>query len=122
MLKAVNEKKNPLTNTLIDLLHVEPDLGVKTQLADAIKVLLDPQVPPLQDTMNRASGDFMSKIRTAAQPNNETFVQSVFDEACKKLFYPLKLLEKRSSSEYSRVKHAVSSHEHLLIRKIITSE
>jgi protein phosphatase-4 regulatory subunit 3 len=98
MLKAVNEKKMPLTNTLIDLLHVEADLGVKNQLADAIKVLLDPQVPQLPDPMNRAGGDFMSKMRVAPQPSNESFVQTIFDESCKKLFYPLKMLERRPSS------------------------
>jgi len=99
MLKAVNEKKTPLTNTLIDLLHVETDLGVKNQLADAIKVLLDPQVPQLPDPMNRAGGDFMSKMRVAPQPNNESFVQAIFDESCKKLFQPLRALETRTSSK-----------------------
>jgi protein phosphatase 4 regulatory subunit 3 len=99
MLKAVNEKKTPLTNTLIDLLHVETDLGVKNQLADAIKVLLDPQVPQLPDPMNRTAGDFLSKMRVAPQPNSESFVQTIFDESCKKLFYPLRALEKRPSSK-----------------------
>lgn len=49
--KAINEKKTPLTETLIELLLVEVDLGVKAQAADAIKVLLEPQPPqPIQQT------------------------------------------------------------------------
>ncbi|OGE56819.1 hypothetical protein PENARI_c002G11658 [Penicillium arizonense] len=94
MLKAVNEKKTPLTDTLIDLLHVETDLGVKNQLADAIKVLLDPQIP-LQDPLGRAGPDYF-KVRT----NNllsDAFVQQHFDESSKRLFQPLKQLANRAT-------------------------
>ncbi|GLA60963.1 platinum sensitivity protein [Aspergillus tubingensis] len=90
MLKAVNEKKTPLTDTLIDLLHTENDLGVKNQLADAVKVLLDPQIP-LQDTMGRAGPENYNKPR----PNilSDAFVQNHFDESARRLFWPLKRLE-----------------------------
>ncbi|RAL02133.1 SMEK family protein [Aspergillus ibericus CBS 121593] len=90
MLKAVNEKKTPLTDTLIDLLHTESDLGVKNQLADAVKVLLDPQIP-LQDTMGRAGPEHFNKPR----PNilSDAFVQNHFDESARRLFWPLKRLE-----------------------------
>ncbi|PWY91449.1 DUF625-domain-containing protein [Aspergillus sclerotioniger CBS 115572] len=90
MLKAVNEKKTPLTDTLIDLLHTESDLGVKNQLADAVKVLLDPQIP-LQDTMGRAGPEHYNKPR----PNilSDVFVQNHFDESARRLFWPLKRLE-----------------------------
>ncbi|KAJ5874837.1 uncharacterized protein N7529_003267 [Penicillium soppii] len=94
MLKAVNEKKVPLTDTLIDLLHVENDLGVKNQLADAIKILLDPQIP-LQDPLGRAGPDYF-KVRT----NNllsDAFVQQHFDESSKRLFQPLKQLANRAA-------------------------
>ncbi|KAJ5794856.1 hypothetical protein N7457_001455 [Penicillium paradoxum] len=94
MLKAVNDKKTPLTDTLIDLLHVETDLGVKNQLADAIKVLLDPQIP-MQDPLGRAGPDYL-KVRT----NNllsDAFVQQHFDESSKRLFQPLKQLANRTA-------------------------
>ncbi|CAG7941465.1 unnamed protein product [Penicillium olsonii] len=94
MLKAVNEKKTPLTDTLIDLLHVETDLGVKNQLADAIKILLDPQIP-LQDPLGRAGPDYF-KVRS----NNllsDAFVQQHFDESSKRLFQPLKQLANREA-------------------------
>ncbi|KAL4884115.1 component of IIS longevity pathway SMK-1-domain-containing protein [Aspergillus karnatakaensis] len=94
MLKAVNEKKTPLTDTLIDLLHTEADLGVKNQLADAIKILLDPQVP-IQAAMARAGPEHAAKLR----PNilSDAFVQNHFDESSKRLFAPLKRLESQSS-------------------------
>ncbi|KIW16335.1 hypothetical protein PV08_06386 [Exophiala spinifera] len=102
MLKAVHEKKTPLTDTLIDLLHAETDLGVKNQLADAIKILLDPQ-PPSNDPMgNRQNSEFMTKLSrppqmTDAQQKREEFAQENFDRSCRKLFKPLKDLEFRES-------------------------
>jgi protein phosphatase-4 regulatory subunit 3 len=95
MLKAVNERRTPLTDTLIDLLHTEPDLGVKNQLSDAIKVLLDPQIP-LQDPMNRAGADFLARLRPS-NPLPDAFVQNHFDESSKRLFAPLKELEGRTA-------------------------
>lgn len=103
MLKAVNEKKTPLTDTLIDLLHAETDLGVKNQLADAVKVLLDPHVA-LQDAMVRAGPDHFAKVRT----NNilsEAFVQHHFEESSKRLFMPLTRLENRPTRKFSYLSH-----------------
>ncbi|KAJ5688939.1 hypothetical protein N7462_003331 [Penicillium macrosclerotiorum] len=94
MLKAVNEKKTPLTDTLIDLLHQESDLGVKNQLADAIKILLDPQIP-LQDPLARAGPDYF-KVRSS-NLLSDAFVQQHFDESSKRLFHPLKQLANRPS-------------------------
>ncbi|EXJ89037.1 hypothetical protein A1O3_02101 [Capronia epimyces CBS 606.96] len=104
MLNAVHEKKIPLTDTLIDLLHAETDLGVKNQLADAIKILLDP-LPPSSDPMgNRQNSEFMTKLSrpphmTQAQQQNEQFAQDNFDRSCRKLFAPLKELESRDSMQ-----------------------
>jgi len=106
MLKAVHEKRTPLTDTLIELLHVETDLGVKNQLADAIKILLDPQPPQQQDgPPNRAGGEYMAKMTrpqlTPTQAANEQFAQDHFDRSCKKLFTPLKNLEHRQDMNMS---------------------
>lgn len=95
MLKAVNDKKVPLTDTLIELLHTETDLGVKNQLADALKVLLDPQTP-VPEALSRVGSDFLAKLR-AQSVFPETFVQNHFDESAKRLFSPLKDLESRSN-------------------------
>ncbi|KAH8433234.1 SMEK family protein [Aspergillus melleus] len=110
MLKAVNEKKTPLTDTLIDLLHTESDLGVKNQLADAVKVLLDPQIP-LPDTMGRAGPEHYSKLR----PNilSDAFVQNHFDESARRLFQPLKRLENRASLNDLTFQE-VALHSHLV--------
>lgn len=96
MLKAVNEKKTPLTDTLIELLHIETDLGVKNQLADAIKVLLDPQIP-IHEMMGRAASD-PSKPR-ASSILTDAFVQHHYEESAKKLFLPLTRLEYRDNRE-----------------------
>ncbi|KIW73880.1 hypothetical protein PV04_01962 [Phialophora macrospora] len=103
MLKAVSEKKVPLTDTLIELLHAETDLGVKNQLADAIKILLDPQ-PPSNDPMGaRQNSEFMTKLSrpqmTPTQQANEQFAQDNFDRSCRKLFLPLRNLESRESMQ-----------------------
>lgn len=102
MLKAVSEKKTPLTDTLIDLLHAETDLGVKNQLADAIKILLDPQPPSNDPLGNRQNSEFMTKITrpqqmTQAQLANEQFAQDNFDRSCRKLFKPLRDLQARET-------------------------
>ena len=120
--KAINEKKTPLTETLIELLLVEVDLGVKAQAADAIKVLLEPQPPQPppqppqaqqaqqqqqqqqqsqvqpQDTMARQTGEFLSKVRglyLLQEPETELLLQHFYDNSASKLFQPLKDLEKR---------------------------
>lgn len=117
--KAINEKKTPLTDTLIELLLVEVDLGVKAQAADAIKVLLEPQPPQppqqpqqqpqqpqqapqaqSQESMARQTGEFLSKVRGAnpvLNPQTESFIQHFYDNSASKLFQPLKDLEKRET-------------------------
>ncbi|KAA6411259.1 MAG: hypothetical protein FRX48_04539 [Lasallia pustulata] len=98
--KAINEKKTPLTDTLIELLLVEVDHGVKAQAADAIKVLLDPSTnQPSQDALGRGNNDFLSKLRSNASsnPQTESFITNFYEESAKKLFQPLKNLEKRQS-------------------------
>ena len=96
--KAIAEKRTPLTDTLIELLLIENDLGVKAQAADAIKVLLDPQQAP-PDGMRQMNEQFLSKYRTnnAVNQQTEQFIQDFYDNGAKKLFQPLKDLEERES-------------------------
>ncbi|MCJ1473946.1 Platinum sensitivity protein [Lambiella insularis] len=97
--KAINDNKLVLTETLIELLLTEVDLGVKAQAADSIKVLLDPQsAPQTQDNMARANSEFLSKIRGNIHSSPaDNLVQSFYDDAAKKLFQPLKDLEARGT-------------------------
>ena len=121
--KAINEKRTPLTETLIELLLVEVDLGVKAQAADAIKVLLEPQPPQLpqqqsqqqpqqqsqaqtqaqaqaqsQEAIARQTGEFLSKVRDSSLvlvPQTESFLQHFYEYSATKLFQPLRDLEQR---------------------------
>ena len=109
---AIKEKSVPLTDTLIELLLVEVDLGVKSQMADAIKILLDPSTNQAgMEMMNRAgaaaNADMMAKQRAGgpvaqAQQNSQAshtnqFIDSFYDSSAKRLFAPLKELEHRLS-------------------------
>jgi protein phosphatase 4 regulatory subunit 3 len=118
MLKAVHEKKSPLTDTMIQLIHAETDLGVKNQLADAIKILLDPQAPGQEAAGNRNGGEFMSKISrqpqiSPSQAANEQFAQDHFDGSCKRLFRPLRDLRERKTMQDFTYQE-VSLHTHLV--------
>lgn len=108
--KSIAEDKTPLTETLIELLLVEVDLGVKAQAADAIKVLLEPQQvqPPQAQTQAQAqealarqnAGEYQSKARTIiGNPQTESFIQHFYDNSANKLFKPLKDLEHRKNSK-----------------------
>jgi protein phosphatase 4 regulatory subunit 3 len=118
MLKAVHDKKSPLTDTMIELLHAETDLGVKNQLADAIKILLDPQAPGQETPGNRAGGEFMAKISrqpqiSPSQAASEQFAQDHFDGSCKRLFRPLRDLRERETMQDFTYQE-VSLHTHLV--------
>ncbi|KAL8936239.1 MAG: hypothetical protein Q9216_005038 [Gyalolechia sp. 2 TL-2023] len=100
--RSISDSKRPLTDTLIELLLIENDLGVKAQAADAIKVLLEPQQPPPPSTepaAARNNGDFLTKLRgtAPANPQIDSFIQNFYDNSANKLFKPLKDLEKRQS-------------------------
>lgn len=99
--KAISEKTKPMTETLVDLFLVEPDLGVKAQVADAIKILLEPMNQ--QNAMERAAatGDnsFVAKLRSPAmQQQNDQHLTAFFEgPAAKKLFEPLEDLASRQN-------------------------
>ncbi|KAL9027129.1 MAG: hypothetical protein Q9196_004305 [Gyalolechia fulgens] len=100
--RSISDSKRPLTDTLIELLLIENDLGVKAQAADAIKVLLEPQQPPppsTEPTAARNNGEFLTKLRgtAPANPQIDSFIQNFYDHSANKLFKPLKDLEKRKS-------------------------
>lgn len=106
---AIKEKAEPLTDTLIELLLVEVDLGVKSQMADAIKILLDLSPPHGNPDLIRAGIEMGAKGRGAGGPNGqgmhngpagpqtEQFIQEFYNQSAKRLFQPLKDLEHRRS-------------------------
>ncbi|KAL7776420.1 hypothetical protein CFE70_006836 [Pyrenophora teres f. teres 0-1] len=100
--KAIQEKTKPLTDTLIELLLIEVDLGVKAQMADAIKILLDPNANSASiEALGRTNSDFLAKMRgqLPSIPQTDSFIQNFYDESARKLFQPLKDLEGRESIE-----------------------
>lgn len=98
--RAINEKTVPLTDTLIDLLLMEVDLGVKSQMADAIRTLLDSS--PVNAGLIQGNADFVKQRgdqghgRPIPTQANQ-FIQTFYDDGAKRLFQPLKDLEKRPS-------------------------
>lgn len=117
---AMKEKAPPLTDTLIELLLVEGDLGVKCQMADAIRILLDPGNNTGMDMIARqANAELMAKRggvngqHHVTPPQTEAFIQSFYDDSAKRLFQPLKDLQHRSSMRDLSV-HETSLFTHLL--------
>lgn len=99
--QQMNEKQPLLTDSLIDLLLVEADLGVKAQIADAIKVLLDPgNLSGPLDGPGKANGDFVAR-RPQADPQHELFLNHFYEESAKKLFKPLSNLKDREDMNFT---------------------
>ncbi|KAI9845715.1 MAG: Platinum sensitivity protein [Sclerophora amabilis] len=113
--KQLSDKVVPLTDTLIELLLVEVDLGVKAQIADAIKVLLDPQANNPQPEALVKANEIPSKFRSQHESNGQTdaFLHSFYDESARKLFKPLKDLEERQTVRNFSVQE-VSLYSHLV--------
>ncbi|KAL5349048.1 Platinum sensitivity protein [Pseudogymnoascus australis] len=111
--RQISEKQRPLTDSLIDLLLVEVDLGVKAQIADAIKVLLDPgsQQGP-QEGMGKIGMEFGGRGRAQVDPQQEGFLVKFYEESAKKLFSPLVELKDKENLSFNV--QQVSLFEHLI--------
>lgn len=98
--KAVNEHQKPLTDILIELLLVEVDLGVIMQMADAIKILLDPQANAHSlDAISKSNSEFFARIRNTTTPSTDKFVTELYKDGATKLFRPIMELNKREDCE-----------------------
>lgn len=122
IVQALNDKTPPLTDTLIDLLLMEVDLGVKSQMADAIKILLDTGSANVMDMMARqANSELLAKrngMGPAGQnqisPQTEQFINSFYEGgSARRLFQPLKDLEHRPSMQNLTL-HETSLYTHLV--------
>ncbi|KAI1394120.1 DUF625-domain-containing protein [Hypoxylon trugodes] len=110
--RQLHEKQPPLTDSLIDLLLVEVDLGVKSQISDALKVLLD-QGPTLQqqqqqqqqqEAFAKANGEYgvrNTRIPPSSDPQQDNFLNLFYESSAAKLFQPLINLEGRTNMEFS---------------------
>ncbi|KAI1498919.1 component of IIS longevity pathway SMK-1-domain-containing protein [Biscogniauxia marginata] len=103
--RQIHEKQPPLTDTLIDLLLVEVDLGVKSQISDALKVLLDQGPPPQAEAFAKANSEYAaraaSRLPPSADPQQDQFLTLFYENSAIKLFQPLIELEGRTSMEFT---------------------
>lgn len=98
--KQLSEHKKPLTDTLIELLLAERDLGIKALIADAIKVLLDPATGSQGESGGSKASDFFNDSRRRRESSHtENFIQNFYENSAKKLFLPLMELDKRDFCE-----------------------
>ncbi|OHE95216.1 hypothetical protein CORC01_09477 [Colletotrichum orchidophilum] len=101
--RQLHENQPPLTDSLIDLLLVEVDLGVKAQISDALKVLLD-QGPPLQsqEAFAKANGEFTGRRPPAVlESQHELFLNNFYSgSSAQRLFRPLTDLQGRTDMAF----------------------
>ena len=103
--RQVHENQAPLTESLIELLLVEVDLGVKSQITEALKVLLDhasmQQVP--ENFAKTANGELVArpKPQPSMDPQHELFLTRFYEHSAIKLFKPLLELEKREDMNFT---------------------
>jgi protein phosphatase-4 regulatory subunit 3 len=99
--RQMHENVPSLVDSLIELLLVEVDLGVKSQISEALKVLLDHGMPPQGPEFARVNGEFPGRPRPqpAMDPQQELFLTRFYDRSALKLFKPLLELEGQSDLE-----------------------
>ncbi|KXJ95751.1 component of IIS longevity pathway SMK-1-domain-containing protein, partial [Microdochium bolleyi] len=103
--RQIHEKQPPLTESLIDLLLVEVDLGVKSQISDALKVLLDhgPAIPA--EGFAKANGEYGGRppngMMRGIDPQQERFLHLFFEQSAGRLFQPIMNLRDRESMSFT---------------------
>jgi protein phosphatase-4 regulatory subunit 3 len=112
--EQIQKRLAPLTDTLIDLLLVEVDLGVKSQVSEALKVLLDPCPPAVQQQQEARGGEFAGQPRIRAHPGidpqQDVFLTHFYEHSAVRLFRPLLDLEKRAEMKFSAAEEGVFSY------------
>jgi protein phosphatase 4 regulatory subunit 3 len=113
--RQMSEQELPLTDTLIELLLVEVDLGVKSQISDALKLLLDPNPPgqPPENFAKAANGEFVPRVRpqqAVLDPQHDIFLASFYEKSAVKLFKPLLDLEHRTDMTFSVLDEGIFSY------------
>ncbi|KAI5301980.1 Platinum sensitivity protein [Ascosphaera pollenicola] len=122
---ASYEPPRLLTDTLIDLLHVEPDLGVKMQLSDSLKVLLEPIWFFTEPLGRPLTFEDIRRVKTAERTKagmpgsagtdsalDALIMRRRFDLAMIRLFAPLKNMNNLDLSKLTFQEAA--TYEHLL--------
>ncbi|KAF4126560.1 protein phosphatase 4 regulatory subunit 3 [Geosmithia morbida] len=119
--RQMNEDQPPLTDSLIDLLLAEVDLGVKAQISEAIKVLLDHGIPLHQQQQMaekfaaqgggpNGAAEFARQRAQATDPQHELFLTRFYESSALRLFKPLIDLEKRTDLTFPAQQASMFSH------------
>ncbi|KAJ6447109.1 developmental regulator flbA [Purpureocillium lavendulum] len=102
--RQMHDNQPSLTDSLIDLLLVEVDLGVKSQISEALKVLLDQGMPPQgPEHFAKVNGEFVGRPRPQAtlDPQQELFLTRFYERSAVKLFKPLLELQDRDDMDFT---------------------
>jgi protein phosphatase-4 regulatory subunit 3 len=112
--RQIQEKQPPLTDALIDLLLIELDLGIKSQVSDALKILLDPNPPPTGPQEARADfvvGQARVRPQPPVDPQQELFLNHFYEGgSAAKLFKPLLDLEHRTDMTFNVMNDGIFSY------------
>jgi protein phosphatase 4 regulatory subunit 3 len=112
--RQIHEKQPPLTDTLIDLLLIEVDLGIKSQVSDALKVLLDPNSaqPPEAFAAKGPNGEYQPRPRAqpTMDPQQEIFLTHFYEHSAVRLFKPLLDLEGQSDLKFTVLNDGIFSY------------
>ena len=117
--QQIQEKHPPLTDPLIELLLIEVDLGIKSHISEALKVLLDtspPQPQPVENFVTKGpNGEFQQRQRPqppppTVDPQQEVFLGHFYEHSAPRLFRPLLELEGRKELKFSVDEEAIFSY------------
>ncbi|KAK0637247.1 component of IIS longevity pathway SMK-1-domain-containing protein [Bombardia bombarda] len=99
--RQLADKQPPLTDTLIDLLLVEVDLGIKSQVSESLKILLDPAPPRGPDSQQEFIVNSQTRVRAhpSVDPQQENFLGYFYDHSVARLFKPLLDLEQQTEPQ-----------------------
>lgn len=99
--RQIHENQLLLTDSLIDLLLVEVDLGVKSQISEALKVLLDPGIQVQNPEAYLKNGEFAGRRpQQSMDPQQDIFLGRFYERSAPRLFKPLIELEKRTDMNF----------------------
>ena len=109
--RQIHDRESPLTDTLIDLLLVETDLGIRSQVSDSLKILLDPTPPGPPD----ARGDFIvgqprGRGQQVIDPQQDVFLNYFYEHSAVRLFKPLIDLERRADMNFNVLNDGIFSY------------
>jgi len=112
--RQIQEKHLPLTDPLIELLLIEVDLGIKSHISEALKVLLDTNPPqPVENFVAKGpNGEFQPRPQRqpTVDPQQEVFLGHFYEHSAPRLFRPLLDLEGRKDLEFSVDEEAIFSY------------